>query len=424
MGLIQDALDRGTKDLPRIAAEVMIRRKLAEAGIHDEGIVRRLGAAILAGEGDAVEFEHEADLSLTITDEDLERLSRSIDAFREGLPAFLRGLTEDLAAKLADSFAEQWQQRRPDTEKDSADLRRRIASDWNPTFDRFRLLIEACRQKGEEFNHALLGRKRRSVCDEALVRLQIRACRVADEIALLLGDGHVEGARTRWRTLHEVGVTAILVSQGGDDLAARYFDHEKIENLRMLEDHDRAAAAAGRSPTRGRAVLEVRHAAAGAVRRYGRPFRSAYGWVAGQLGLSDNPQFCHLQELAGTLAAKGRYRLASFGTHASPHALAQPVHRWDPTTHVPGTFSAGFEGPAVDAAISLVQATLPLFKEPWDVDRLAHLQALGMLRDKVEKAALDAVRSIERREATTLRRAARSRERLPPSRKTRPVRQA
>lgn len=408
--------------LPRMAAEGLVRRKLAEVGIDDEPLVARLGAALLSAKEGPIEIEHEADFVLTIGEQDLELLSRSIESFRDNLPTLLRGLAQDAANRLSDSFQEQWRERRAAAEADLAAMRKKIGADWGETFDRLRLLVEACRQKGEEFNHALLRQKRRAPRDEALDRLQIRACRIADEIVLLLDDGHVEGARSRWRTLHEVGVTSVIIAQGGDALARRYFDHQVVEALRMLEDEDRAAAAAGRPPAVGRVTTEVRDAAAAAVDRHRRPFRGAYGWAAGQLGLSDKPQFFNLQELAGTLAVKGRYRLASQGTHASPQALGQPFHRWDPTLHVPGAFSAGFEGPAVDTAFSLLQATLPLFKERWDMDGLAHLQALVLLRDRVQDAATRAVRTIERRHAADVRRASRSAERRPNARKSRPRR--
>src|SRR3546814_12895477 len=85
---------------------------------------------------------------------------------------------------------------------------------------------------------------------------------------------------------------------------------------------------------------------------------------------SDLPKFHHLQDAAGSLSLKLRYRLSSFDTHASPRTLKQPVHHWDPTTHIPGSFAAGFEGPGADTVHAIVQITSLLFDEPWDLDRL------------------------------------------------------
>src|SRR3546814_4355017 len=55
-----------------------------------------------------------------------------------------------------------------------------------------------------------------------------------------------------------------------------------------------------------------------------------YGWASGQLGIPKDPKFHHLQDAAGSLSLKLRYRLSSFDTHASPRTLKQPVHHWDP----------------------------------------------------------------------------------------------
>src|SRR3546814_4757401 len=94
------------------------------------------------------------------------------------------------------------------------------------------------------------------------------------------------------------------------------------------------------------------------------------GWASGQLGIPKDPKFHHLQDAAGSLSLKLLYRLLSFDTHASPRTLKQPVHHWDPTTHIPGSFAAGFEGPGADTVQAIVQITSLLFDEPWDLDRL------------------------------------------------------
>src|SRR3546814_4821605 len=50
-----------------------------------------------------------------------------------------------------------------------------------------------------------------------------------------------------------------------------------------------------------------------------------------------------------------------------------------PTTHSPGSFAAGFEGPGADTVQAIVQITSLLFDEPWDLDRLVFALALGRL---------------------------------------------
>ena len=50
-----------------------------------------------------------------------------------------------------------------------------------------------------------------------LIRL-VRACQVTDEIICLLENGFADGAMARWRTLHEIAVVAVVISQHGENL--------------------------------------------------------------------------------------------------------------------------------------------------------------------------------------------------------------
>ena len=83
------------------------------------------------------------------------------------------------------------------------------------------------------------------------------------------------------------------------------------------------------------------------------------------------------------------------------------MHRWDPTTHVPGAFVAGFEEPAADTAQAIVQVTGLLRAEPWDVDDVAFGLALVRLRDEVARLWYQVARRIARREQRALDRSVR-----------------
>src|SRR3546814_17521394 len=104
-----------------------------------------------------------------------------------------------------------------------------------------------------------------------------------------------------------------------------------------------------------------------------------YGWASGQLGITKDPKFHHLQDAAGSLSLKLRYRLSSFDTHASPSTIKQPVHNWDPTTPIPGSFAAGFDSPGADTVQAIVQITRLLFAKPSDIDLFGFAPAVGRL---------------------------------------------
>jgi hypothetical protein len=77
------------------------------------------------------------------------------------------------------------------------------------------------------------GRNRRAAREandvkfEALSRIASRALVVAAEVSLLLRNGFQIGAYTRWRTMHEAGLFAMLIAQEGPDIAERFLIHRK-----------------------------------------------------------------------------------------------------------------------------------------------------------------------------------------------------
>src|SRR3546814_3616998 len=117
----------------------------------------------------------------------------------------------DQAGKLAEGLKQQWQHSVPAADKAEA-TRARILADWGEPFEALRLLLELCRQEGDAFNITSLKSKHPITRNEALARLHIRACRIAEEILLLLENGHTAGAQARWRTLHEVTIPATLIA--------------------------------------------------------------------------------------------------------------------------------------------------------------------------------------------------------------------
>ena len=408
MGQLQDALDRSIEQLPRIAAEKLIREKLLAIGVDDPALVRRITDAVVTGDDESIEFESEEPIDLEFTEADLKRIQDASAELIKNVPELIDQLANDASRTLTDGLKEQWLDRVDLRNAEISDLRRRIARNWHEPFDRLKLLNAVCSQEGEDFNMAHLRSKpkRGQARNEAIIRLHIRACRIADEIVLLLEHGHVEGAQGRWRTLHEVMVTATLIAEGGDGLAERYFAHEAIERKRALDDHRRQTVLPNPTGLSGQEALEVQREFDMVVRKYGRHFRGMYGWASEQLGLPAEPQFYHLQEVAGSLALKLSYRLASFDTHASPRALAQPLHCWDPTTHIPGAFAAGFEWPASEAAHDLVRITTLLISEPWDLDKITLALALKRLHDEVVNGVHGVARRIEKEEQRALDRAA------------------
>jgi hypothetical protein len=383
MGPLQAAFDNAMGKLTQLGVEKIVSEKLSAAGIEDRALTQRISSAVLDGTAERLNIEYGQEVHLVFDDADFRRLEKTSKAFSERLPELIRTMTDEASDVLAASFREQWRETGSASAATEA-VAKQIARTWAKPLDALHMLVALCAQEGDAFNIAHLKSKRTrdAVKNQAIARLHIRACRIANEILLLLEHGHTEGAQARWRTLHEVTITATVIAEGGNALAQRYFDHEAIDRKKALDDHRRAAEAAGTTSLGSRETAAIEREERRIVAKYDKQFRGMYGWASGQLGLPREPQFHHLQEVAGSLSMKLRYRLSSFDIHASPNALSQPVHQWDPTTHIPGVFSAGFEGPGVDTAQAIVQITALLYPMPLNLDQLAFMMALTQLRDE------------------------------------------
>lgn len=396
MASFQEMFDRQTQAVPQLILERILRKKLAAAGVNDDEICAQFATAFLSGSGDVLILDGDPERRIEIDEDDLLQVRKGIAAFIDNLPELTNGFAKETAADIVADLRQQWKET-ADAEKKPDVYRRKIADRWGPAFDDLHMLLEVCVQEGEKFNFAHLessdGRNGKIA---ALARLHIRACRITEEILLLLEGGYVEGAHARWRTLHEITVTAFLISVGGDRLAKRYFDHRIVERKRELDDDRRAAAIIGRKEISSAEAREIRRAFAKVIVKYDTPFQKMYGWASGQLGIPTSPQFHDLQEAAGSLALKPKYRTASFGTHASPQTLRQPIHQWDPTTHVSGLFEAGFEGPAADTAHAIVLITSLLTEGTKSLDRAVALQVMATMLDQVVRLLVKTARDIAR----------------------------
>lgn len=77
----------------------------------------------------------------------------------------------------------------------------------------------------------------RSAKGRALVLLHGRACEVAMQIRKLLESGFPDGATARWRTLHEISVTARLIASNDEETAERYLDYQVIKHYYDAETY-------------------------------------------------------------------------------------------------------------------------------------------------------------------------------------------
>ncbi len=163
---------------------------------------------------------------------------------------------------------------------------------------------------------------------------------MATEVLTLLRHGYAAGALARWRAIYEMGIRAAVIDAGGDELAERFLDHERLrhlsEGLRWWTEVDRSVMDEDEQQARHRLDKWQKQV----IARYGgEVFRREYGWAHAYLHNHDSnyreafdkerrPNGPTLTDLSRSLedypekaARENYYSRASAAIHGSPRSL-------------------------------------------------------------------------------------------------------
>ena len=411
MGILQDTFDMEVEKLPRTVLLHVVTEKLVTLGFDEPDLAAKITEHVLSGDTESISWESadDAEIELVFGDKDIQRIDEKVGQLTEALPDIVENLTKNAGRELLADFRGQWAKLAPRMNDEVEQFNARLQARWGESLQALRLLLELSRDIGLEFQQQHLRSKLKAnqARNDALMRLHARACQVTSEILVLLENGYADGASTRWRTLFEISTVATLIADSGDAIAERYLAHAIVDRKKTLEEYQKCAPSLGEPPISVRDAKAIRKEYEAALRKYGKAFRQANGWAAGFFGLNANPNFLHLQEAAGRAAMRIYYKLASFGVHAGASAFERQYFPFHESVQIAGATNAGLSDVGHNTANSLMHITSLLINEPWDIDKLAHVQALLQLRDEICSSFAMAARKLERDEARQLTRAVR-----------------
>jgi Family of unknown function (DUF5677) len=304
--------------------------------------------------------------------------------------AFYRTLIETAPDMLADR------------RKERAGFERRNFQRWRKAFDLIETIWVSCEELGRAFNqhHRPDAVREEDYVFEAMTHLHAKALLVTSEIICLLKGGFADGALTRWRTLYEVNVVAALIHQEGQELALRYLAHSRVQAWNEAKDETAETEEDEQDRQRLKAQAEY------AIGRFGPELNRRNGWACAITG-QKNPTFDKLEELAGRTDDKSLYQQASLHVHGNHRALDELLGMCEAQEDVLlfGPSNSGMVGPLTLAAISMVESTSWLLLSKANFDRLAFVNTLCRMANRMSKLA----EGMERRtfEAAQKRKAAR-----------------
>lgn len=401
---LQAVLEEQLGELPRLMAIRLVSDKLNAMGRpDDDALVEALVEHLLAdGGSDDLELEAAAfdglpdNFVIQFGDGDVADLERMVAEFKKSLPDLLRQAARTASEAMLRQYKRSWSEWRPQAAAEMDRFKAKLEAHWGKGFNLLRMLIELSRDQGVAF-HRRASRSRstlRAHINTALTHLHSRALQIASEIMALMEGGFADGAMARWRTLHEVTCVAMVLADGGDELAERYLLHEIVEARKALGQYQQCSAALGYAPFSAREARRIERDYDAVMARFGRDFGGDYGWVAGYLGIS-RPNFCQIEEAAGRAMMRSHYKMASHNVHAGAKGIAHRLSAFESGySGIAGASNVGFVEPGQNLGLSLLHFTMLLLPQRWTLDRIALMTALVDLQGEIAPALARSGRSI------------------------------
>ncbi len=231
---------------------------------------------------------------------------------------------------------------------------------WGKSIEAYARLVIYAQRFGNDIRPELdakLGQDSHHLV-QVLNLLHGNSLRVAWEVLELAISGYPQGALARWRTMHEIAVTALFIEEHGEDVACRYWIHGAIERHRISNLHE-----AIWGPLDKVASEEIRADWEAAIDRFGVDFKSQYGW-AGNALTKKCPSFRDIEASVRALPVDARwtYKWASIATHPQVWGivgnLGSPEFIGDGA--LVGPSAHGLDLPMSSALISLFQCGVAL----------------------------------------------------------------
>lgn len=391
MNSLQQAVEMGLAKLPVLGVANLMKRKLSEQGVKissrkAEAIARQLlvGQANFSLPGNRTE-----PLQITITKEDSEGVVRWLERFlEEDLQDLLSKMQEDLALQTFKTLKRRWPAESRRQKQEITEFRSRLYDRWRTGISKLHMLVTMARELGDNINRdarrdpGALG----PIVVDVLTRLHARSCQVAEEVIVLLETGFANGAMARWRTMHEIAVTAAFISEHGNECAQRYSDHQIVESYRGSNEYQAVYKRLGYAPIPPKEMDEIRKQYDNVIRKYGKAFSGQYGWAAKDLS-GVQPVFKEIEKAAKIDHLRGHYRMASHGVHANSKGIFFSMTSLFPSeVLLAGASNSGLADAGAGAAHSLLMVSATLLSLSSNFDYQVAVRMMGLLGDEIGSA--------------------------------------
>ena len=295
MRILQGALDKYIEDVPRTTLAHIIMKKAAARG-HNISLsdATRTAETLLTRDAEYVTLKHRPwqfwrkdRVEISIDDEDLRDFKTAIDNVANSMPDAIPDLVADTSKVMLGSLAKDWKRESRRSHSEMKRFRARLYRRWEEPIEKIKMLLSIATEYGGEVNEEV----RKTISEEnqfsvdVLTRSHARACQITGEIIHLIEGGFSDAALARWRSLHELAVITMFISQCGEEVAQRYIEHNVVESKRAVVEYRRHMSILGsEDDIDDDEYLEMCRDYDSAIGKYGKSFGGQYGWADGFLG--------------------------------------------------------------------------------------------------------------------------------------------
>ncbi len=387
--------------LPTRLASELIAKKIAEHGVvlsakRKEQVRRRLVSQDLSSiRIPDWRWWKTRQIHIEITPDDIAAINAKFESWLESLPRLLVGLVDELALTILPRLKKRWKAESRRQRRDSKAFEKRLQQRWRGPLEQLSMLLTVAREFGEGINIRLRGSSDNPHLIETLTRLHARSCQVASEVLALLKSGFADGAIARWRTLHEIAVTALFIAEHGQDVAERYLLHETVESYRAAGLYERYYQRLGCEPIDSSDLNRLKASFDTLVARYGPEFGEPYGWAARHLNKA-NPTFADIERAVSTDHLRPYYKMASYNVHANPKGVLFKLGLTDQAeVLLAGASNFGLADPGQNTALSMTQVSAALGQVDPTLDSIVTLKIMTELSHEVASAFVEGQTQME-----------------------------
>jgi hypothetical protein len=320
---------------------------------------------------------------------------KDMDKLTEGLG---NKLIPDIAQIRFESLQSLGKEMLIEQEEDRNEFELMLYEDWEEPLDLLECLIQVSLDAVDKHRQKIVQLGfREDIKFNALIGIHARALRIANEVLVLLKAGFPDGSNARWRSLHELAVISIFLSDNDTIISQRYLEHELIMRHKEAQVYQKHCEELDYPPHEVKFLDKVKERKDDLCNKYGKNYYKDWGWIPEDV--IKNQSFTELEKHIGLDRLHPFYKLSSAQVHGSSRGLYSLGLRNDFQNKIlsVGASNYGLADPLQNVAISLMNVTNCLLTFEPDFESLTMMKINQYFIEEIGIKAVEVQKGIEKR---------------------------